>query len=163
MNSIIDLAALEKRHNIDMDTVLAMAGAYELRKAKEFGGDMIDKPAAMKQAFQAYLGSRDHETFVVCYLNTRYRIIEMEPIGSGTIDGAVVYPRVVVEKALMKNAAALVIAHNHPSGVSEPSLADQAITRKIKDALALVDIRLLDHLVFVAGGHPVSLAERGLM
>ncbi len=85
-----------------------------------------------------------------------------EELFHGTIDGATVYPRVVAEKALRHGAAALIAAHNHPSGINEPSLADQAITRRLKDALALLDIRLLDHFV-IGDGQPVSMAARGMI
>jgi DNA repair protein RadC len=94
--------------------------------------------------------------------DTRHRVIAYEELFHGTIDGATVYPRVVAEKALQCGAAALIVAHNHPSGISEPSLADQAITRRLKDALGLLDIRLLDHFV-VGDGDPVSMASRGML
>jgi DNA repair protein RadC len=89
-------------------------------------------------------------------------VIAFEELFQGTIDGATVYPRVVAERALKLGAAALIVAHNHPSGVGEPSMADQAITRRLKDALELLDIRLLDHFV-VGDGRPVSMAARGLI
>ena len=107
---------------------------------------------------------RDHpnEVFAALFLDTRHRVIAFEELFYGTIDGATVYPRVVAEKALRHRAAALIVAHNHPSGVSEPSLADQAITHRLKDALALLDIRLLDHFV-IGEGAAVSMASRGLI
>ena len=100
--------------------------------------------------------------FACLFLDTRHRVIAFEELFRGTIDGATVYPRVVAERALMLGAAALNVAHNHPSGVSEPSLADQAITRRLKEALALLDIRLLDHFV-IGDGQPVSMAARGMV
>lgn len=99
--------------------------------------------------------------FCVAFLDTRHGVIKFEEMFRGTIDGASVYPREVVKAALACNASAVIFAHNHPSGVSEPSLADQAITRRLKDALELVDIRVLDHLVI--GTEITSFAERGLL
>ena len=108
------------------------------------------------------LRDHPHEVFAGLFLDTRHRVIAFEEMFHGTIDGATVYPRVVVEKALGHGAAAVIVAHNHPSGISEPSLADQAITRRLKEALALLDIRLLDHFV-VGDGSPVSMASRGML
>lgn len=114
----------------------------------------------------AYLGAelcgRPYESFVCLFLDQRHRVLRLEELFRGTIDGAAVYPREVVRRALALNAAALVCAHNHPSGCPEPSSADIALTRRLRDALALVDVRLLDHFVIGAEG-AVSLAERGLM
>ena len=96
------------------------------------------------------------------FLDNRHRVLQVEEMFQGTIDGASVHPRVVVQRALEVNAAAVVLFHNHPSGVAEPSHADQAITRRLSDALALVDVRVLDHFV-VAAGESVSFAESGLL
>jgi DNA repair protein RadC len=95
-------------------------------------------------------------------LDNRHRVIGFEELFRGTLDGATVHPREVVKRALAHNAAAVILAHNHPSGVAEPSQADELITRRLKDSLALVDIRVLDHLV-VGDSHCESMAERGLM
>ena len=123
-------------------------------------------PLESPEVTELYLKSalRDHpnEVFACLFLDTRHRVIAFEELFHGTIDGATVYPRVVAERALQHGAAALIVAHNHPSGISEPSLADQAITRRLKDALALLDIRLLDHFV-IGEGVPVSMAARGLV
>ena len=100
--------------------------------------------------------------FWCLYLDSRHRLIRFEELFRGTIDGATVHPREVLRQALAHNAAAVILAHNHPSGVAEPSQADEMITRRLKEALALVDIRVLDHLV-IAGAEAVSLAEKGLM
>lgn len=125
-------------------------------------GDPLESPEATEAYLKAVLRDHSNEVFACLFLDTRHRVIAFEELFHGTIDGATVYPRVVAEKALRHNAAALIVAHNHPSGVSEPSLADQAITRRLKDALALLDIRLLDHFV-VGDGDPVSMASRGLL
>ena len=111
---------------------------------------------------RARLRDRRREVFCGLFLDTRHRVVHWEELFLGSIDGACVYPRVVAEKALLLGAAAVIVAHNHPSGVCEPSLADQAITRRLKDALALLEIRLLDHFV-VGEGMPVSLASRGML
>ncbi|MAH32555.1 MAG: DNA repair protein RadC, partial [Marinobacter sp.] len=95
-------------------------------------------------------------------LDTRHKVLAYEPLFRGTIDGASVYPRVVVQRALAANAAAVIFAHQHPSGNSEPSAADRAITRRLKDALDLIDIRVLDHFI-IGEGRPYSFAENGLL
>jgi DNA repair protein RadC len=125
-------------------------------------GDPLENPAATEQYLKSVLRDHAYEVFACLFLDTRHRVIAFEELFHGTIDGATVYPRVVAEKALRHGAAALIAAHNHPSGVSEPSLADQAITRRLKDALALLDIRLLDHFV-IGDGAPVSMAARGMI
>lgn len=115
---------------------------------------------------EAYLQSRfrhlGHELFCCLYLDNRHRVLHFAELFRGTIDGTSVYPREVVKEALAVNAAAVILAHNHPSGVAEPSQADERITRRIKSALELVDIRLLDHLV-VGDGQATSMASRGLV
>lgn len=111
---------------------------------------------------QSQLRHYQHEVFLCLFLDSRHAVITAEELFSGTIDGASVYPREVVKRALQHNAAALIFAHNHPSGVAEPSQADIRITERLKQALALVDIRVLDHMV-VGDGKVVSLAERGLV
>jgi DNA repair protein RadC len=125
-------------------------------------GNPLESPDVTEQYLKSVLRDNPHEVFACLFLDTRHRVIAFEELFHGTIDGATVYPRVVAEKALRHGAAALIAAHNHPSGVSEPSLADQAITRRLKDALALLDIRLLDHFV-VGDGNPVSMAARGML
>jgi DNA repair protein RadC len=118
------------------------------------------KPADAARCFRARLANLGHEVFSCLFLDTRHRLISYEPLFRGTIDGAAVYPREVVKRALDCNAAAIILGHNHPSGDCEPSEADRNITSRLAKALALVDIRLLDHLVVSRQGH-VSLAERG--
>lgn len=125
-------------------------------------GDPLESPEATRQYLKCVLRDRPHEVFACLFLDTRHRVIAFEELFHGTIDGATVYPRVVAEKALHHGAAAVIAAHNHPSGVAEPSLADQAITRRLREALALLDIRLLDHFV-IGDNTPVSMAARGMM
>jgi len=125
-------------------------------------GEPLTSPQATRAYLKAALRDRPHEVFCALHLDTRHRVIAFDELFNGTIDAAHVHPRVVVEKALSRRAAALIVAHNHPSGIAEPSQADLAITRRLRDALALVDIRLLDHFI-VGDREVVSLAERGLV
>ncbi|HEY5775160.1 MAG TPA: DNA repair protein RadC [Xanthomonadales bacterium] len=125
-------------------------------------GVSLTSPAMTMEYLQTVLRDRNREIFTCLFLDTRHRVIASENLFQGSIDGACVYPRVVAERALRLSAAAVIVAHNHPSGVSEPSLADQAITRRLKDALLLLEIRLLDHFV-VGDGPPVSMASRGML
>lgn len=125
-------------------------------------GDAITSPSATRRFLQSRLRHHPHEVFACLFLDNRHRIIRFEELFRGTIDAASVYPREVVKRALALNAAAVIAAHNHPSGVAEPSRADERITQRLRDALALVDVRLLDHMV-VGDGEPVSLAERGMV
>jgi DNA repair protein RadC len=117
-------------------------------------------PADAARCFRARLADLGHEVFSCLFLDTRHRMISFETLFRGTIDGAAVYPREIVKQALGLDAAAVILGHNHPSGDCEPSEADRNITLRVAKALALVDIRLLDHLVVSRQGH-VSLAERG--
>lgn len=118
------------------------------------------KPADAARCLRARLADLGHELFCCMFLDTRHRMIRRDFLFRGTIDGAAVYPREIVKQALACDAAAVILGHNHPSGNCEPSEADRAITLKVAKALALVDIRLLDHVVVSREGH-VSLAERG--
>ncbi len=142
-----------------LQAVLEMAKRHLLEQLAR--GDALCSPAQTRQFLTAQLASYPHEVFACLFLDNRNRVIAFEKMFYGTIDGASVYPREVVSLALKKNAAAIIFAHNHPSGVAEPSHADEQITRRLKDALALVDIRVLDH--FVIGDEVVSFAERGLL
>ena len=125
-------------------------------------GSALDSPNATRQFLMHQLAERGHEVFAVLFLDNRHRLIECQEMFRGTIDGASVHPREVVKEALRLNAAAVILAHNHPSGVCEPSQADQLITQRLREALALVDIRVLDHLI-VAGCQTLSFAERGIL
>lgn len=123
-------------------------------------GEALTDPTMAGRYFQTRLRNRDRETFAVMLLDTRHRMLAYEELFHGTIDGAEVHPREVARAALTHNAAAVLVAHNHPSGNAEPSAADRAVTARLKQALALLDIRLLDHFV-IADGPPVSMAARG--
>jgi DNA repair protein RadC len=125
-------------------------------------GPAMNAPAATRQFLTAQLRDRPYEVFCCLHLDNRHRLIQFEEVFRGTIDGASVHPREVVRQALRYNAAALIFAHNHPSGVAEASQADELITRRLRDALALVDIRVLDHLI-IGDNNCLSFAERGLL
>lgn len=137
-----------------------------MEMSRRYLGDVLQRDqvfssaASTRRYLQAQLRGEPREVFAALYLDNRHRLIRYEPLFFGTIDSAAVYPREIARRALELNSAALIVAHNHPSGVAEPSDADVRITRRISDALALLDIRLLDHCV-VAGAEVVSLAERG--
>ena len=122
--------------------------------------DALTSPSHTSQYLCARLRSRPHEVFACLFLDNRHRVISFEEMFRGTIDGASVYPREVAKRALEVNAAAVIAAHNHPSGVAEPSRTDRAITSRLRDAMALIDVRLLDHFV-IGDGEVVSFAERG--
>src|SRR5271167_3753643 len=125
-------------------------------------GPSLSSPKATRDFLSARLRDLEHEVFCCLYLDKRHRLIQFEELFRGTIDGASVHPREIVKRALQCNSAAVIIAHNHPSGVAEPSQADELITQRVREALALVDIRLLDHII-VGNAACVSLAERGLL
>ena len=125
-------------------------------------GETIRSPADTEAYLQARFRNLGHELFCCLYLDNRHRVLRFDEMFRGTIDGTSVYPREVVKEALYINAAAVILAHNHPSGVAEPSHADERITKRLKSALELVDIRLLDHLI-VGDGQTTSMASRGLL
>jgi DNA repair protein RadC len=139
-----------------------LSAARNIMSHKVRRGASMTSPQLVKNFLSIKLGRLEHETFCVLLLDKRHRLIEYVELFRGTIDGASVHPREVVKLALAKNAAALVLAHPHPSGVAEPSQADELITQRLRDALSLVDIRVLDHVI-IAGGSAVSMAERGLI
>jgi len=122
----------------------------------------LTSPDRTRAFLKARLRHQPHEVFACLFLDNRHRVISFEELFKGTIDGATVHPREVVKRALANNAAAVIFAHNHPSGVTEPSQADVLLTRRLRDALSLVDIRVLDHFV-IGDGDAVSLAEKGLL
>ncbi|UNK48104.1 DNA repair protein RadC [Lysobacter sp. S4-A87] len=141
-----------------------LAAALELGH-RRLGADLqrgaaIDDPMSAGRYFAQRLRGLTREVFAVLFLDTRHRALAFEEMFRGTLDGAEVHPREVVRRALAHNAAALIVGHNHPSGNPEPSAADRALTARLKQALALVDLRLLDHFV-IADGPPVSMAARG--
>jgi DNA repair protein RadC len=144
----------------EADSVIALALSVLARKHRR--GATLTSPEATRSYLRLEIGERHNELFGVLFLDNRHRVIAKEELFYGTIDGASVHPRVVVARALALNAAAVMFFHNHPSGVAEPSQSDIRITARLKDALSLVDVRVLDHFI-VSTEESVSLAERGLI
>jgi DNA repair protein RadC len=143
-----------------LQAVLEM-GRRHLYEKVERDGPLLS-PEHTARFLQARMRDYPYEVFAVLFLDNRHRVLAFEEMFRGTIDGASVHPREVVRRALGYNAAAVILSHNHPSGIAEPSQGDQRITSRLRDALALVDIRVLDHLI-VGDGDCCSLAERGLL
>ncbi|MCU7866446.1 MAG: DNA repair protein RadC [Candidatus Thiodiazotropha sp. (ex Lucinoma borealis)] len=149
-------------HHSDTDEQTTIEKALTILSGRHSRGEPLTSPEITKQFLRLKLGESYNEVFGCIFLDNRHRIIQFDDLFFGTVDGASVHPRVIVQKALFCNAAAAVLYHNHPSGVAEPSQADHSITKRITDALALIDVRVLDHLV-VTTGECVSFAERGLL
>ena len=149
-----DLSDVEKQSVVTL--------AMKVLAIKHRAGRPLSNPEATRNYLRLRLADHRNEVFGSLFLDNRHRLIAVRELFQGTIDGASIHPRVVVQQALEANAAAMVLFHNHPSGVAEPSHADEAITRRLKEALALVDVRVLDHFV-VSAGESVSFAERGLL
>ncbi|NAW62152.1 DNA repair protein RadC [Vibrio sp. V31_P5A7T61] len=143
---------------VQLQAVLEMTQRYLAETLKR--GDALTSPQQTKLYLTSVLRDRHREAFYILFLDNQHRVIQGEVLFEGTIDAASVYPREVVKRALQLNAAALILAHNHPSGIAEPSQADRRITQRLVDALQLVDIRVLDHFV-IGDGEVVSFAERG--
>jgi DNA repair protein RadC len=142
------------------ELILAQAAAIlERRLTAKRGRKTLKDPAAVRSFLQTKLAEEPREHFLALWLDNQHRIISVETLSVGTIDGASVYPREVAKSALMADAAAVIFAHNHPSGVAEPSAADRALTERLKTSLSLLDIRVLDH--FIVGVTVTSFAERG--
>src|SRR5690606_24528967 len=144
----------------DADQILE--AARQVIEQKMQRGAEFTSPVAVKDYLRAKLAGFEHEVFAVLFLDTRYRLIDYVEMFHGTIDAAEVHPREVVKLALRFNAAAVVVSHNHPSGSPELSPADRALTQRLREALGLVDVRVLDHII-VAGNATASFAERGLI
>ncbi len=139
-----------------------VASALELLAQEVRESDALTSPAAVRDYLRLALADRPHEVFAVVFLDTRNRVIDTVEIFRGTLTQTAVYPREVVIEALQRNAAAVILCHNHPSGVPEPSAADRLLTEALKNALALVDVQVLDHFV-VTRAETVSLAEKGYL
>lgn len=141
-----------------------LLGALELGRryleAELRNGETLSDPSMSARYLKSRLGAYPYEVFACLFLDNRHRVLGFEELFRGTIDGASVHPREVVRRCLSHNAAAVIFAHNHPSGVAEPSAADRSITQRLREALELIDVRLLDHFV-IGSGTPTSLAQRG--
>lgn len=159
-------ATLARTPGLGTAKLAQLQAALELarRALKEelAGRDALSSPRAVRDYLRLSLAGRDHEVFVVLLLDAQHRVTAFEELFRGTLTQTSVYPREVVKCALGHNAAAVIFAHNHPSGIAEPSHADEILTRSLKSALALVDVQVLDHFI-VAGSRTMSFAERGLL
>lgn len=156
------LAGLKPSNLNDVEKQSVITLAMKVLAIKHRAGRSLSKPEETRNYLRLRLADYCNEVFGCLFLDNQHRVIAVRELFQGTIGGASVHPRVVVQQAMEVNAAAMVFFHNHPSGVAEPSHADEAITRRLKDALALVDVRVLDHFV-VSAGESVSFAERGLL
>jgi len=145
---------------VQLQAVLEMGRRHLHETLKQ--GDALTSPQHTRSYLSTRLRGYPYEVFACLFLDNQHRVIEYEELFRGTIDGATVHPREVVRCAMRHNAAAVILAHNHPSGVAEPSASDTQITQKLKDALALVDVRVIDHII-VGDGQMTSLAERGVL
>lgn len=148
--------------SLEQENQLIAEAKFLLCKRLQRHEQVFANPHAVRDYLCLQLSEQQREVFSCLFLDSQHRLIEYQELFVGTIDGCSVYPREVVKAALQVNAAAVIFAHNHPSGVAEPSQADERITRRLKDALSVMDIRVLDHFV-VGAGEIVSFAERGLI
>lgn len=154
------LAGLGDAKYVQLQAVLELARRALAETLR--AGDALSSPAAVRDFLRLTLAGREHEVFMAVLLDAQNRILACEELFRGTLTQTSVYPREVVKCALGHNAAAVILAHNHPSGVAEPSHADQVLTQSLKQALGLVDVKVLDHFI-VAGNSALSFAERGLI
>lgn len=143
-----------------LSAALELGRRLLLEKSKT--GSALTSPGSVRDYLRLSLASREHEVFVCIWLDAQHRVLEADELFRGTLTQTSVYPREVVKQALRINAAAVIFAHNHPSGVAQPSQADELLTRSLKEALLLVEVRVLDHFI-VAGSQAISFAERGLL
>lgn len=151
---------VQMQYQLAMDDEGILQAAERILLARLVRQGQIADPSDCTRFLQAHCAHLEHEVFGCIFLDTRHRIIQVEQLFRGTVDGAEIHPREVAKAALAHNAAAVVLYHNHPSGDSEPSAADRAVTARLKQALALIEVRLLDHFV-VAAGSCTSMAARG--
>jgi DNA repair protein RadC len=139
-----------------------IARALRILETRFRSGCALTSPGAVRDYLRLSLGDREHEVFVCIWLDAQHRAIAVEEAFRGSLTQTSVYPREIVKSALRHNAAAVIFAHNHPSGVAQPSQSDELLTRNLKEALSLVDVKVLDHFI-VAGNQAISFAERGLL
>lgn len=161
-----DLPRLRRTKGLGAAKAAQLAAVVELgrRSMREHlrSGSALTSPGAVRDYLRLALASRPHEVFLVLFLDAQHRVLSDAELFRGTLTQTSVYPREVVKAALAANAAAVIFAHNHPSGAAQPSQADELLTRQLKEALALVEVRVLDHFI-VAGNQTLSFAERGLL
>lgn len=164
MSVVINDSCLESLSDISVqneDWIVQQAIVLLERRVFK-AGPRLERPAAVRDYLRLKLVAEPNEIFVVVFMNSMHDVLAVEPMFHGTINATSVYPRVVVQRALQLNAAAVIFAHQHPSGTTEPSNADRLLTEQLKTALALIDVRVLDHFV-IGQGTPYSFAESGLL
>ena len=144
------------------DAQQIIEAAQKIMETRAKYGNALTSPGAVRDYLRLSISDREHEVFCCVWLDAQHRVIEFEEMFRGTLTQTSVYPREVVKSGLRANAAAVIFAHNHPSGACQPSQADELLTRNLKDALALIDVKTLDHFI-VAGAQSLSFAERGLL
>ena len=159
-HSVCDLPGMGRAKYAQLQAVMEMA--RRALKEKIANGNALNSPSAVREYLRLKLQALPHEVFVALFLDAQNRVLAIEELFRGTLTQTSVYPREVVKRALHHNAGAVILAHNHPSGVAEPSHADETLTQALKHALALVDVRVLDHFI-IAGSGVISFAERGLL
>lgn len=155
LESLSDIAAQHEDWIVQQAIVLLERQVFK-------AGPRLERPAAVRDYLRLKLVAEPNEIFVVVFMNSMHDVLAVEPMFHGTINATSVYPRVVLQRALQLNAAAVIFAHQHPSGTTEPSNADRLLTEQLKTALALIDVRVLDHFV-IGQGAPYSFAESGLL
>jgi DNA repair protein RadC len=160
METFSQIPGLGPAKFVQIQAVLEIGRRYLIHEVSR--GDVLDSPQATRDLLVLKMRHLSHEVFACLFLDNQHQVIHYEEMFRGTLDGASVYPREVVKRALELDAKALIFAHNHPSGVAEPSQADRDLTHRLKNALGLVEIRVLDHFI-VGDGEPLSFAERGLI
>lgn len=162
--SLEELASVS---GIGLAKAAQLKASFELSRralSQEMAGrDTLSSPGKVRDWLRLQLAARPHEVFMALWLDAQNRLLKAEELFSGTLTQTSVYPREVVKAALAHNAAAVILAHNHPSGIAEPSRADEILTRSLKEALAMVDVKLLDHFIVAGNAPPLSFAERGLL
>ncbi|MFV3377122.1 RadC family protein [Pseudomonas sp. NY11226] len=164
MSVVINDSCLESLSDISVqneDWIVQQAIVLLERRVFK-AGPRLERPAAVRDYLRLKLVAEPNEIFVVVFMNSMHDVLAVEPMFHGTINATLVYPRVVLQRALQLNAAAVIFAHQHPSGTTEPSNADRLLTEQLKTALALIDVRVLDHFV-IGQGAPYSFAESGLL
>ena len=164
MSVVINDSCLESLSDISVqneDWIVQQAIVLLERRVFK-AGPRLERPAAVRDYLRLKLVAEPNEIFVVVFMNSMHDVLAVEPMFHGSINATSVYPRVVLQRALQLNAAAVIFAHQHPSGTTEPSNADRLLTDQLKTALALIDVRVLDHFV-IGQGAPYSFAESGLL
>jgi DNA repair protein RadC len=155
-----DMKGLGPAKTAQLAAVLELARRSITEELK--AGAALTSPGAVRDYLRLAIGGRSHEVFVCLWLDAQHRVVRVDEAFRGTLTQTSVYPREIVKTALAVNAAAVIFAHNHPSGAAQPSRADELLTRSLQEALALVDVKVLDHFI-IAGNHAISFAERGLL